>query len=400
MASFPIQFWIVIVSTFLGFVGIGAIVPVLGPHVKHDLGQSDFMVGVSIGIFSIVALISRLIAGPVSDKKGRRVGLTAGLLCCGGAGALYLLPFGIASVLAARIVQGLGEAFLFVSAAAWGVELAPKDRRSQALGYLGAAVWGGLSAGPAIGSLLGNFFNAAVLLTISPLPAIWVLRRVPDPHGLGHGSRKGSGRVIPTSALLPGITLGLVNVHYPAMSGFLVLHLAGRGASTGGKAFSAYATVILTSRFFLGGLPDRIGPRNTLYAGLALMCVGLGLLATAPSVWLAVLAAGTVGLGFSLPWPSIASTVLNRAAEDERASSVGLLTACVDLFVGFASVMDGAVAKGYGYPPLYWLAIGSVAIAAALGWMVTPVQSVLPHHAPGEIVDESEAFVGAGEMPE
>ena len=401
MASFPVQFWIVIASTFLGFTGIGAIVPVLGPHVKHDLGQSDFMVGVAIGIFSIVALISRLIAGPVSDKKGRRVGLTAGLLCCGAAGALYLLPFGIATVLAARIVQGLGEAFLFVSAAAWAVELAPRDRRSQALGYLGAAVWGGLSAGPAIGSMLGSFFNAALLLTISPLPAIWVIRKVPDPHGLGGANRpKGRGSMIPKAALLPGIVLGLVNVHYPAMSGFLVLHLAGRGSNAGGKAFSAYATVILTSRFFLGGLPDRVGPRNTMYAGLILMCIGLGLLATAPSVWVAVAAAGIVGLGFSLPWPSIASTVLNRAAEDERASSVGLLTACVDLFVGFASVMDGAVAKAYGYPPLYWLAIGAVSLAAALGWMVIPVQPVRPAHPPGDIVDESEAMVGACEMPE
>jgi MFS family permease len=399
MASFPIQFWIVIASTFLGFVGIGAIVPVLGPHVKHDLGQSDFMVGVAIGIFSIVALISRLIAGPVSDKRGRRVGLTAGLICCAGAGGLYLLPFGMASILSARILQGLGEAFLFVSAAAWAVELAPRDRRAQALGYLGAAVWGGLSVGPAIGSFLGSFFNAALLLTLSPLPAIWVIRKVPDPHGLGHASRKGTGRMIPKPALLPGVILGLVNVHYPAMSGFLILHLAQRGPTAGGKAFSAYATVILTSRFFLGGLPDRVGPRNTLYAGFLLMACGLGILATAPATWLAVIAAGIVGLGFSLPWPSIASTVLNRAAEDERASSVGLLTACVDLFVGTASVMDGAVAKGWGYAPLYWLAIVSVGIAAIFGWMVTPVRSS-PTHPPGEIEDESEAMVGACEMPE
>ena len=399
MGSFPIQFWIVITSTFLGFVGIGAIVPVLGPHVKHDLGQSDFMVGVAIGIFSIVALISRLIAGPVSDKKGRRVGLTAGLLCCAGAGGLYLLPFGMVSILSARVLQGLGEAFLFVSAAAWAVELAPSNRRSQSLGYLGAAVWGGLSAGPAIGSFLGSFFNAALLLTISPLPAIWVIRRVPDPHSLGHGPRK-RGRMIPKAALLPGFVLGFVNMHYPAMSGFLVLHLASRGPTAGGKAFSAYATVILTSRFFLGGLPDRVGPRYTLYAGLVLMCIGLGLLSTAPPVWLAVIASGIVGLGFSLPWPSIASTVLNRAIESERASSVGLLTACVDLFVGFASVMDGAVAKSFGYPPLYWMAAGSVLVAACLGWMVAPAQSVSSGHAPGEIADESEAFVGAGEMPE
>ena len=391
MSSFPIQFWIVIVSTFLGFVGIGAIVPVLGPHVKRDLNQSDVMVGVALGIFSIVALTSRLIAGPVTDSRGRRVGLVSGLALCGLSGLLYLLPFGITTVLIARVVQGLGEAFLFVSAAAWAVELSPKDRRAQALGYLGAGVWGGMAAGPAIGSLLGSFSNAALLLALSPLPAIWALRYVPDT--LGRTSQK-PAFAIPRAALMPGIALGLVNIHYPAMSGFLTLHLAQRGSAIGGKAFSAYAIVILTSRFFLGGLPDRIGPRVTLYSGLAAMACGLGILSTAPAPWLAVTAAALTGLGFSLPWPSIAATVLNRAPEEERASSVGLLTACVDLFVGIASVADGSIAHKFGYAPIYWLAVIGVAVAAGVGWLVTPKRGEVTHYE-GELIE-----VGVGECPE
>jgi MFS family permease len=391
MSSFPIQFWIVIVSTFLGFVGIGAIVPVLGPHVKQDLHQSDVMVGVVLGIFSIVALTSRLIAGPVTDSRGRRVGLVSGLACCSASGLLYLAPFGISTILAARILQGLGEAFLFVSAAAWAVELSPKDRRAQALGYLGAGVWGGMAAGPAIGSLLGSFSNAALLLTISPLPAIWALRYVPDTLERT-GQRPAFG--IPRAALLPGVALGLVNIHYPAMSGFLVLHLTKRGPMVGGHAFSAYAIVILTCRFFLGGLPDRVGPRVTLYSGLAAMACGLAILSTAPAPWIAIAGAGLTGLGFSLPWPSIAATLLNRVPESERASSVGVLTACVDLFVGCASLADGTIAQHLGYAPIYWVAIAGVAAAASIGWMATPARSAVVHHE-GELVE-----VGCGELPE
>ena len=390
MSSFPIQFWIVIVSTFLGFVGIGAIVPVLGPYVKRDLHQSDVMVGVVLGIFSIGALTSRLIAGPVTDSRGRRVGLVSGLALCSLSGVLYLLPFGVSAILMARVVQGLGEAFLFVSAAAWAVELSPKDRRAQALGYLGAGVWGGMAAGPAIGSLLGSFFNASLLLTLSPLPAIFALRFVPDT--LERTGRRATSFAIPRAALMPGIALGLVNIHYPAMSGFLALHLAKRGASIGGHAFSAYAIVILTCRFFLGGLPDRVGPRVTLYSGLAFMACGLGILSTAPAPWLSVAAAAITGLGFSLPWPSIASTVLNRANEDERASSVGVLTACVDLFVGLASVADGSIAHKLGYAPVYWLAVLGVVAAAGVGWMVTPRRSA--------VHESSFLEVGLGECPE
>jgi len=178
------------------------------------------------------------------------------------------------------------------------------------------------------------------------------------------------------------------------MSGFLTLHLAKRGPTVGGQAFSAYAIVILTCRFFLGGLPDRVGPRVTLYTGLVAMACGLGILSTAPPPWLAIAAAALTGLGFSLPWPSIASTVLNRAAEDERASSVGVLTACVDLFVGLASVADGAIAHEFGYTPLYWLAMLGVGAAAVAGFQVTPSRAGVVH-GEGELIE-----VGVGECPE
>ncbi len=387
VAGFSRLFWIVVGSTFLGFVGIGAIVPLLGPYVKRDLGQSDVVVGFAIGIFSVVALTSRLLAGPITDRRGRKPALMAGLALCSVSGMAYLLPFGIVAVFAGRILQGVGEAFLFVSAAAWSVESAPEGRKAQALGFLGAGVWGGLSVGPAIGSLLGSFENAALLLVLTPIPAVLALRgaqetlRERPPHAKPPS-------MIPRRALLPGVVLGFVNVHYPAMAGFLTLHLASGGNTAGGKAFSAYAIVILTSRFFLGGLPDRIGPRITFYCGLVAMAVGLFLLSLGPGPWLAVFAAGLTGFGFSLPWPSIASTVLNQAPEDERAASVGLLTACVDLFVGASSFLDGALAQRYGYPVLYWVAIASLGVAAVAGARVTAMKA--PPHGDDAVIEVSD----------
>jgi MFS family permease len=374
--GFSRVFWLVVGSTFLGFAGIGAIVPLLGPHVKRDLGQSDFVVGCTLGIFSVVALASRLIAGPVTDRKGRKPALLAGLAFCSIAGLAYLVPLGIVSVLIGRILQGVGEAFLFVSAAAWAVEAAPPGRRAQALGYLGAGVWGGLAVGPAIGAMLGSFEHAAWLLVLTPIPAMLALRTAPETLREAHPSAKPPS-MIPRHALLPGVVLGFVNVHYPAMAGFLTLHLAAHGNAAGGKAFSAYALVILTCRFFLGGLPDRIGPRITFYFGLASMAAGLFVLSLAPGPNLAMFGAALTGLGFSLPWPSVASTVLNRAHENERAASVGLLTACVDLFVGATSFLDGALAHRYGYETLYWVAIASLCVAGALGHRVTSAKPVI-----------------------
>src|SRR5262249_55458715 len=106
-------------------------------------------------------------------------------------------------------------------------------------------------------------------------------------------------------------------------------------------AFSTYAGFVLVSRFFLGGLPDRVHPSKTYYLGLALMAAGLIIITTGPSAPVAIFAAALLGLGYSFPWASIASTVIRRAPEQERGSSVSVLSAFYDVFVGISSFSAG-----------------------------------------------------------
>src|SRR5579884_1875456 len=89
------RFWALIGATFLGFLGIGTVLPELGPHVKYDLGGSDQTVGLIIGVFSFVALGARLISGPLADRRGRKIAFLTGLLSCALAGIAYLLPLKI-----------------------------------------------------------------------------------------------------------------------------------------------------------------------------------------------------------------------------------------------------------------------------------------------------------------
>ena len=356
---------IVVAATFLGFLGIGAILPVLAPHVRHDLGQSDVVLGFAIGIFSIVALAGRLISGPVTDRRGRKYSYTAGLALCSFAGVAYLLPFGIWAVFAGRILQGVGEAFLFTGAAAWIVELGGEDRQARSLGWLSSGIWGGISVGPVIGQLLGAYHSAAWMLAITPLPAIVALRFVPEIYTQHPPLERTSW--IPRGSLLPGLVLGFLNVHYPAIAGFLVLHLADRG-NIGGTAVALYAAMILGSRFFLGGLPDKLSPAITFYAGVSMMMVGLLVTATSPPAPIALAAAALTGFGFSFPWPSIASTVLKRAHPAERAASLGAVSAFVDAFVGCSAFLAGKIAKSYGYPSVYLFASAGVAISSLLAY--------------------------------
>src|SRR5881396_1272143 len=173
--GFSSRFWSLIGATFLGFLGIGTVLPGLAPHLHRDLGGSDRTVGFVIGIFSLVALVSRLFSGPLADRRGRKIAFQTGLLSCALAGAAYLLPLGIAGAYLGRTLQGFGEACLFTGAAAWAVETAGIHRSGQALGYLSSGIWGGISAGPVVGQWLGSFDRAAMVQVIAALAAFAIL---------------------------------------------------------------------------------------------------------------------------------------------------------------------------------------------------------------------------------
>ncbi|HEY2016693.1 MAG TPA: MFS transporter [Bryobacteraceae bacterium] len=361
------RFWLVIGATFLGFLGVGTVLPALAPHVRHDLGGTDQTVGFAIGIFSLVALASRFFSGPLADRRGRKIAFLTGLLSCALAGAVYFLPLGIAGIYLGRMMQGFGEACLYTGAAAWAVEVAGIRRSGQALGYVSSGIWGGISAGPLIGQWLGSFQRAALMQVIAALVAAALLTRVHEEYEpADHPPRR---RWVPASLLAPGLTMGFVNVHYPVVAGFLILHLAKHGNS-GPPAYSAYAMLILLSRFFLGGLPDRIHPAITFYGGLVAMSVGLMVIAASPSPVVAVIAAAALGFGFSFPWASVASTVLKQTPAGERGSALGVLSAFYDLFVGVSSVAAGAVSSRFGYPAAFLMSAAALVVAALTGRLV------------------------------
>jgi predicted MFS family arabinose efflux permease len=270
--------------------------------------------------------------------------------------------FGHSALALGRVLHGLGEAFFVTAAVAWAVDIAPENRRAQTLGYLSSGIWGGVSIGPAIGQAMGTMKSVALFLTASStavLVMVLVMREQPRPHD------PTPSRWFPRPVLLPGIMLGLGNVTYAAMAGFLILLLRYRGHSTT-WAFSAFALAVLLGRAIFGGLPDRMGPSRSLFAGYACLAGGLILIILNPGSALDIPAALLVGVGYAFPWPALASVVVSQVAVSERASALGALNAFYDLFVAASSAIAGAAAGRWGFTAPFWIALTCIAIATVL----------------------------------
>jgi MFS family permease len=356
------RIWRIVGAAFVGMLGFGAVIPMLPVYLHEQVGASTFVTGLMVGLASAFALLGRLFAGKTADRKGRRISLLLGMGFCAVAGVLYLPVFGLWAMAWGRVLHGLGEGFFVTAAVAWAVDVAPDNRRGQALGFLSSGIWGGLSIGPAIGQVLGSMASVAVFLIVSSIAVIaivFVMDEDPRPH------QHGPTRWFPPAVLMPGILLGLGNVTYAAMAGFLILLLRYRGHGAT-WAFSAFAVAVLFGRAVFGGFPDRIGPRRSLFAGYACLGVGLtAILASHRSV-MDLPAALLVGLGYAFPWPALASVVVGRVSVAERATALGALNAFYDLFVAASSAIAGAAAGRWGLTAPFWMALACVGIAVAL----------------------------------
>ncbi len=358
-------------ATLLGFLALGAALPVLPSYVHGPLHAGDLAVGVVVGAFAITSVVCRPLAGRRADVHGRRVVLVVGSLAMALGGVLYLLAGSIPALIAARLAVGAGEGALYTAGATWAVDLAPQDRRGLVLGIFGLAVWGGLSLGPVTGELLrahAGYSAVWVLTAALPLAGAAIAMRLPEPAGAGAGRafRGAPPARLPRAARRPGIALALANIGYAALAGFVVLKLSALGVGGGASVFTAFALAVFASRLAFGRIPDRLGARATATTAALVEAVGLAIIAFAHSLAAALAGGLVMGMGFSMLFPALALMVVGEVPDDRRGSAMGAFTAFFDVGVGLGGPLAGATAALAGYPAVFMLSCAAALAAAGL----------------------------------
>ena len=147
--------------TFVNFVGIGALIPVLPYTVIENLGYSETVMTALLASFALAMFIANPILGRLSDRIGRQPVLLVSLIIGTAAHLWFALSNDIISMFVARIIAGLSAGNIGVIQAIIADNSKP-DERARIMGFLGAAIGSGFVLGPAIGGLLGGLGSGPV----------------------------------------------------------------------------------------------------------------------------------------------------------------------------------------------------------------------------------------------
>lgn len=353
------------------------------PRIREQLGIAEHTLGTLVAADAIMLGAVALIAGPISDRFGRRSMLLWGCGVLTVALALHAFAFDYLSLLTVRGLAGAAGGVLSGAAVAYIGDYFPYHRRGWANGWVMTGMaFGqiiGIPAGTVLASRFGFRIPYIVFAAATAATFLLVLRVVPQPEGARSTERLSVGRAITTYVELlrtPAILAAVLAfaVTFLANSMF-VLYLPtwledSVGATPGQVAalfFTGGIANVLTGPR-AGRFSDRVGRKQVIVAssiGLSLLIVSMTYVTRNVPVAFALFA-GVMVLFAARIGPFQA--LLTQLVPGERRGSLMSLTVGIGQ-LGFAF---GGAAAGFTYAHYSYRV--STAIAAALmlstGWIV------------------------------
>jgi MFS family permease len=374
------------VASLAFFTAGGTVLPVATRFAKGPLGADAAGVGIAIGAFAIAALLLRPVVGWASDRYGRRPLLIGGAIVTVVALVAHLAVDSLGMFVAVRGLLGAGEALFFVALVAAIADLAPPERRGEAINIGSLAVYLGLAAGPFIGeTVLGLadyptvWLAAAGLAVVATGCALFVPETAPALVARAGGAPAGPTaptRLVHPAGLFPGLLVLTGAWGMAGLFAFIPLLTDEVGLDGAGLPLGVYAITVCLLRIGFASLPDRVGAARLSGGALGVSAVGLAVIGLAPGS--VGLMAGTIvfAVGVAFMFPALMAVAVSRVDELERGSVVGTTSAFLDLSFGLAPAVMGLVVDAAGLGVAFLTASAVAALGCAL--IVVRRQSLAP----------------------
>ena len=369
-------------GNFLFFTGLAAFV--LLPLHLRSLGATDSQLGLIMGCYSGTAIVVQPLMGAWVDRGGRRAFLVSGaILTALVALGFAALPEALRWFPVLRALQGVAFSIFFIANFAVIVELAPPDRRSQALGIFGISGILSGAVGPVLGEALVRvagfralFVGAAVL----PLLAALISTRLRVPPRTLPPAGEGLAGLVRGIAGAPRLPMALgaaIGQGQGVMFTFFPTYASDLGVRWVGLFAVAYSAAALLVRATAGGLADTMGRRTVIIPAMEIqtaatvILAGLGLATRAlglPAGPFHALAGFLAGAAHGLLYPALTALVVDVTPPDRRGRMVGVFMAFILLGQAGGAAGFGALAHALGYGLMFVVLAAVLAGASALAY--------------------------------
>jgi len=360
--------FVVSLSQIFGGAGLAAGITV-GALLAQQMLGTDSLAGLPSALFTLGSAGAAFIVGRLSQRYGRRIGLTTGFIT-GGLGAIGVVIAALINsvflLFAALLVYGAGTATNLQARYA-GTDLANNKQRATAISTTMVMTTFGAVAGPnlvdvmgkfalsiGIPSLAGPFLLSAIAFILAGLVLFIMLR--PDPLLLAtsieaHQHQIVSGKALHQASpsmnkkgiLVGAVVMILTQIVMVAIMTMTPIHMQhhGHSLSAVGIVIGFHVGAMYLPSLVTGILVDKIGrTAMSIAAGVILLFAGL-LAAYAPSdsMFMLIVALSLLGIGWNFGLISGTAQIVDATEPSTRAKIQGT----IDVFIALAGASGGAL---------------------------------------------------------
>ncbi len=264
-AKYPLQFWLLCLSTLLFFFSFTILIPELPDYIT-SLGGADYK-GWTIGLFTIAAGLSRPISGKLADIIGRKPIMIFGGAVCIIISLFYPLMTFVVGFLILRFFHGLSTGFMPTGSVAYLADIIPADRRGEAMGLIGIMNNLGMMSGYAASSYIVNqvglnnmFYLSGLIAFFSVFFVFTMQESLPNTQKLKRKHfRLSTDDVWDGRAKEPAVLMLLTVTMFGAIITLIPDYSVGLGVENKGLFISVMTVSTIFTRFFTSKLSDKKG---------------------------------------------------------------------------------------------------------------------------------------------
>lgn len=365
-------------ANFAALAGFGVFFPIL-PQYGLGIGASATEIGIAIAAFSLGQLVAGPLVGRLSDRFGRRRVLLWSLAISAVTHALNAFCVTPLALIIVRLIGGLAAASFGVSFAV-ASDVSTPEQRTRVMAIVGSGLSLGFILGPALGGLIAGAtaeaadfvwisFAAAGLAAVAYVATFFLLPETSTPSAPHREGAPRPKNLLRSQPIVRLLWLTLLSAAAVAMmeANFTLFaaNVLTAGPRTIGLVFGAMGVLTTALQFVAAGaLSRRIGEERVMELGLALQAGGLGLLAVASTMTLAVIGALVIAAGFALLTPALASLTSLSSPAAVQGEVLGLQQGSGALGRVFGPGASGAIYDGYGANAPFLL--GAIGMGIAL----------------------------------